>query len=238
MKVFIKALVTGTLSAVLVLVGTGMAHADKGGSKGGSSGGSAKVGSSTAGSGMKMSQGSNQQLAKTSNSTNLNKTNVAQNQQSTAKKVGSNTVNSNVAKTNSVNKSVNSFNKMPQQQSFSKNFYCGTPWSKGCFPTSYNCGWNYCGFGFGYNSCWNYPWYRNYCYTPCYSYPVYDYCCTTPLVYTYQSQVIVTTKVIEVIQQPAPVVETVTTQTTATSTAIKPPAHDVSFLTGSATRPQ
>lgn len=46
MKLSIQALVTSTAVAALFFVGTGMAHADKGGSKGGPSGGSAKMGSS------------------------------------------------------------------------------------------------------------------------------------------------------------------------------------------------
>ncbi|MFT3881175.1 MAG: hypothetical protein QM703_16115 [Gemmatales bacterium] len=101
--------------------------------------------------------------------------------------------NFNVAKTNVVNN-----NKFSQQHFKSTNF-CNT-WNKGCYP-------------WFWNSCWSYPWYNR-----CYSYPVYDTCYTTPLVYAYQVPV-VTTRVVEVVK-PAPVVETITT--TSTATIIKP----------------
>ncbi len=257
MKVFIKALVTGTAAAVLFFVGTGMAHADKGGSggsRGGSSGGSAKSGSSvgsshvsSSNSGSSMNKTSNfsnvnktgnvSSVNKTGNAANVNKTNVAQNQQSQAKKVGSNQ-GTTVAKNNMGNQQ----NKM-SQQNFKKDSYCkDNYWNKSCYPSCWNYGYNSCSYGYG---CWNYPCYSS-CYTPCYSpcyeycsYPSYQTCYTTPVCYSCQAPVITTTQVIEVIQ-PAPVVETVTTtQTTqATATAVRPPSNDISFLTNSAVRPQ
>jgi len=175
MKLIVKSLVTGTAAAVLFFVGTGMAHADKGGSKGGPSGGSAKAGPSNAG------------------------------QQMQAKKVGSGQFNSGMAKSNGQHQF--------QHQNFKKDF-CGTPW-------------NYCNYGYGFNNCWSYPWYRSSC-----SYPVYDYCYSSPLIYTYQPQVIATTRVIQVVQ-PAPVVETITTTTTNTSGAIvRPPVNGAGFQQG------
>ena len=178
----------------------------------------------------KLSQGSGQSINKSGNSVNVNKTNIAQNQ---TNKIGSSQLSktpSNLAKNN-----VSSSNKMGQQN-FKSNQFCGT-WNKGCFPTNYNCGWNYCSYGFG---CWN-PWYTR-CYSPCYDYccyPIYDYCYTTPVFYTCQPVEIVTTRVIEVVQQ-APVVETVTTtqttQATETAAVVKQPATDTSFLTQSALR--
>ena len=107
--------------------------------------------------------------------------------------------------------------KMPHQN-FKKDFYCGNTWNKGCYPSNYNYGYNFCGYNFG---CSSYPWY-NRCYTP-----TYEYCYTPQVFYTYQPRVITTTRVIEVIQ-PAPVVETVTT--TATTTAVKPPCHEAGFV--------
>ena len=262
MNSIIKKLAAGSAAAFLVLASTGMAYADKGhsggGSRGGSSGGSmssAKMGSAQSSGGMKVNQGSNQTLSKQMQTgqhtagSQVNKGNLAQTNKQVTNKTNLNTNNmagkSGFAK-GEPNPSAPGGIKLPSQQSnyksnnYKSNYFCSTPWSKGgCFPSNYYCGWNYGGFGFGYgwNSCWNFPWYRNYCYTPCYNYctyPIYDYCCTTPVCYTYQQPVSVT-KVIEVIQQPAPVVETVTTQTTtnATATVVKPPSHDVSFLTNS-----
>ena len=184
MKVFIKALLTGTAAAVLFFMGTGLAHADKGGNKAGSSGGTAKMSTSNAGNGMKVNQGPAQQNNKVGNVSNFSK-------------VGSNQVN----------------NSKMSQQNFKKDPFCGTAWSKGCYPSNYNCGWNY-------------PLYSH-CYSPCYdycSYPVYSSCYSTPTCYTCQSPVITTTRVIQVVQ-PAPVVETVTTtQTTqATAAIVAPP---------------
>jgi hypothetical protein len=129
-------------------------------------------------------------------------------------------------------------NNKGSQQNYKKDFFCGT-WNKGCYPTCWNPCWNTCGFGFG---CWNYyPWFSR-CYSPCYDYccyPTYNYCYTTPTFYTCQPVEIVTTKVIEVVQQ-TPVVETVattqTTQTTETTAAVKQPSFDTSALTGSVLR--
>lgn len=239
MKSIINKLVASSAAAVLLLVGTGMAHADnKGGNRGGSMN-SARMGSSqssqSSGS-IKVGQNQTQQINKSGNSISFNK-GLGSSTQSVAKQVTGNKVNNvNVAKTN-----VGSVMNKQMTPASNKSLYCGTPWpTKGsCFPSNW-CNWNHGGWNFGcsygWNSCWSYPWYRT-CHYPCYDYcyyPTYDYCCTSPVFCTYQQPVVVT-KVVEVIQQPVPVVETVTTTTTtnATAAAVKPPSNDVSFLTNS-----
>lgn len=257
MKLFIKALVTGTAAALLFFIGTGISLAGNGGKGGGGSGGS-RGGSSrgSSQSGVKMSQGSPQTFNKTGQSININKTGQSNNvnkmntNQHQTNKIGSTQLgknNLNVAR-NHVNNSFKSGHQNYKSQQF-----CGT-WNKGCYPSCWNYGWNSCGFGFGHgcwnscsfgfgHGCWNYyPWFSR-CYTPCYDYccyPEYNYCCTTPVFYTCQPVEIVTNRVIQTVQQ-APVVETVTTtqttQATETSAAlVKPPVQDTSFLTSSALR--
>ena len=123
-------------------------------------------------------------------------------QQAQTKNVGNGQFNNGMAKSNG-----------QHQQNFKKD-YCYTPYS-------------HCNYGYGYNGCWNYPWYRSSC-----SYPVYDSCYSSPLCYTYQPQVIATTRVIQVVQ-PAPVVETVTTTTTsATGAIVRPPVNGAAFQQG------
>lgn len=259
MKFSIKALVSGSMAVALLLVGNGLAQAQKGG-RGGNSGGSrssfsgssARMSSSmsqSAGrsSGMKVNPASAQNLTRNTNLAGISKSSLPQITPAGAKKTGS-TLNTagratSVAKLGSVSKS-NIASMVSQPQNFSRKsaFFGSLSSGAGCFPHNHygwnHCHWNHChtgfGFGFGFGCGCYYPWHNHCyypayypCYTTCYT-PICDYYSTSPVVYTYQSPVVVT----QVVEQATPVVETAAA--TATTTVIKPPSPDVSFLTSSA----